>query len=231
MDRIAGEHPGKTVCIATHGCAIRNFLCYAGGKPIEELNSVEWCDNTAVSVVEYDDSFVPHIVSQNDASHLNRRFPPLKNRIGGDLKRRKAARDDHPGNRFGQGPYRRGGMRPGGMLASPLCVIQEHNRERLIEKIVKFSNERRAEQIALGLPKNMDGSEGGKRPKRPGIWSASARKDRPAGSLCDERGTTVTAHGYLNRDRCQGEKRKAVVDSVAAVIILQNYLDYRRNCL
>ena len=65
------EHPGKTVCIATHGCAIRNFLCYAGGKPIEELNSVEWCDNTAVSVVEYDDSFVPHIVSQNDASHLN----------------------------------------------------------------------------------------------------------------------------------------------------------------
>ncbi len=71
VDRIAGEHPGKTVCIATHGCAIRNFLCYAGGKPIEELNSVEWCDNTAVSVVEYDDSFVPHIVSQNDASHLN----------------------------------------------------------------------------------------------------------------------------------------------------------------
>ena len=65
------------------------------------------------------------------------------------------------------------------MLASPLCVIQEHNRERLIEKIVKLSNERRAEQIALGLPKNM-----GKRPKRPGIWSASARKDRPAGSLC-----------------------------------------------
>ena len=39
------------------------------------------------------------------------------------------------------------------MLASPLCAIQEHNRERLIEKIVKLSNERRAEQIALGLPK------------------------------------------------------------------------------
>ena len=70
------------------------------------------------------------------------------------------------------------------MLASPLCVIQEHNRERLIEKIVKLSNERRAEQIALGLPKNMDGSRRRKRPKRPGIWSASARKDRPAGSLC-----------------------------------------------
>ena len=106
------------------------------------------------------------------------------------------------------------------MLASPLCVIQEHNRERLIEKIVKLSNERRAEQIALGLPKNMDGSEG-----------ESAQNAREFGALLQERGTTVTAHGYLNQTDVRGKKRKAVVDSVAAVIILQNYLDYRRNCL
>lgn len=71
ITKIAKEHTGKTVCVATHGCAIRNFLCYAGGKPIEELNSVDWCDNTAVSVVEYSDDFIPHIVCQNDASHLN----------------------------------------------------------------------------------------------------------------------------------------------------------------
>lgn len=59
----------------------------------------------------------------------------------------------------------------------------EHNRERLIEKIVKLSNERRAEQIALGLPKNMDGSEG-ESAQNARELSASARKDRPAGSLC-----------------------------------------------
>ena len=62
------------------------------------------------------------------------------------------------------------------MLASPLCVIQEHNRERLIEKIVKLSNERRAEQIALGLPKNMDGSEG-----------ESAQNAREFGALLQEK--------------------------------------------
>ena len=57
------------------------------------------------------------------------------------------------------------------MLASPLCVIQEHNRERLIEKIVKLSNERRAEQIALGLmaPKE-------KAPKTPGNLERFCKK-------------------------------------------------------
>ena len=44
----------------------------------------------------------------------------------------------------------------------------------------------------------------------------------------DERGTTVTAHGYLNDTNTRGKRRKAVVDAVAATVILQNYLDYRR---
>ena len=56
------------------------------------------------------------------------------------------------------------------MLASPLCVIHERSKERLLERIAQLSEERRAEQIALGLQKNMDGSEGGKRPKCPGVW-------------------------------------------------------------
>ena len=70
------------------------------------------------------------------------------------------------------------------MLASPLCVIHERSKERLLERIAQLSEERRAEQIALGLPKNYGWLRRRKRPKRPGIWSASARKDRPAGSLC-----------------------------------------------
>ena len=117
------------------------------------------------------------------------------------------------------------------MLASPLCVIQEHNRERLIEKIVKLSNERRAGQNALGLPKNMDGSEGGSAPNARGFGALLQEKTGLPVAFVDERGTTVTAHGYLNQTDVRGKKRKAVVDSVAAVIILQNYLDYRRNYL
>ena len=48
-------------------------------------------------------------------------------------------------------------------------------------------------------------------------------------TLRDERGTTITAHGYLNATDTRGKKRKAVVDAVAATIILQDYLDFRRN--
>ena len=47
-------------------------------------------------------------------------------------------------------------------------------------------------------------------------------------AFVDERGTTVTAHGYLNETNTRGKRRKAVVDAVAATVILQNYLDYRR---
>ena len=84
------------------------------------------------------------------------------------------------------------------MLASPLCVIQEHNRERLIEKIVKLSNERRAEQIALGLPKNMDGSEG-----------ESAQNAREFGALLQEKTGHYGDCPWLSKsDRCQGEKKK-----------------------
>ena len=48
-------------------------------------------------------------------------------------------------------------------------------------------------------------------------------------TLRDERGTTITAHGYLNSTDTRGKKRKAVVDAVAATIILQDYLDFHRN--
>ena len=110
------------------------------------------------------------------------------------------------------------------MLASPLCVIQEHNRERLIEKIVKLSNERRAEQIALGLPKNMDGSEGESAQNAREFGALLQEKTGLPVAFVDERGTTVTAHGYLNQTDVRGKKEKAVVDSVAAVIIFTEFV-------
>lgn len=68
---IAGRHVGGTVCVVSHGCAIRNFLCYAHGWPIERLNDVPWCDNTAVSIIEYGRDGTPRVVEENDASHLD----------------------------------------------------------------------------------------------------------------------------------------------------------------
>lgn len=67
---IVRENRGRTVCVASHGCAIRNILCHAMNKPLEELNDVDWCDNTAVSVIDFDEQGDPHLVLQNDASHL-----------------------------------------------------------------------------------------------------------------------------------------------------------------
>lgn len=68
---IVQENPNSVVCITSHGCAIRNILCRANGFPIERLNEVDWCDNTAVSVIDFDQQLRPSIVVQNDASHLS----------------------------------------------------------------------------------------------------------------------------------------------------------------
>lgn len=69
MDRIAAENEGKTIAVVSHGCALRNFLCYAMGKPISALKDVGWSDNTAVSLVEYE-SGVPKIIFKNNNEHL-----------------------------------------------------------------------------------------------------------------------------------------------------------------
>ena len=114
-------------------------------------------------------------------------------------------------------------------LASPAGVIEERNEERLLEKISQKAGELTAEEIAVGLPRNMDGSEG----ESARHAREFAEKLRQASGLPvvmrDERGTTITAHGYLNTTDVRGKKRKAVVDSVAATIILEDYLSFRRN--
>lgn len=67
---IVRENPDSTVCITSHGCAIRTFLCRALGLPLKELSRVGWCDNTGISVVEFDENLKPNVVLMNDASHI-----------------------------------------------------------------------------------------------------------------------------------------------------------------
>ena len=66
---VARENEGKTVCVVSHGCAIRTFLCRALGKPLSAMNEIPWCDNTAVSVVEFENR-AARVVRMNDASHI-----------------------------------------------------------------------------------------------------------------------------------------------------------------
>lgn len=117
----------------------------------------------------------------------------------------------------------------GEMLASPAGVIAECSRERLAGKISAVAKERGAELLVLGLPRNMDGSEGESAQNAREMGKILAERSGLPVEFCDERGTTITAHGFLNETNTRGKKRKAVVDTVAATVILQNYLEYRRN--
>ena len=117
----------------------------------------------------------------------------------------------------------------GEMLASPAGVIAECSRERLADKISAVAKERGAELLVLGLPRNMDGSEGKSAQNAREMGKILAERSGLPVEFCDERGTTITAHGFLNETNTRGKKRKDVVDTVAATVILQNYLEYRRN--
>lgn len=114
-------------------------------------------------------------------------------------------------------------------FAFPKTVITEYNTERLIDKICACAEEFGAEMIVVGLPKNMDGSSG----ERARECTEIAEKIEKTGGiktvLWDERCTTVSAHTYLNMTDTRGKKRKATVDAVAAVIILEDFLARRKN--
>ena len=114
-------------------------------------------------------------------------------------------------------------------FAFPKEVITEYNTERLIEKICLKAEEYSAERIVVGLPKNMDGSIGWRAEECSEIAEKIRQKSGKDTVMWDERCTTISAHTALNFTDTRGKKRKNVVDAVAAVIILEDYLSYRKN--
>jgi len=115
-----------------------------------------------------------------------------------------------------------------GFLASSLCVIEEYSDERLVQKVADKIKENRAELVVVGLPKNMDGSEGESAQRARVLAQKISEQSGVPYHMQDERGTTVTAHAYLSAKEVYGKKRKKQVDAVAASIILQDYLDSRK---
>lgn len=115
------------------------------------------------------------------------------------------------------------------MLASPVGVLHQTNAEKLCEEIAEIAAERKAERIVLGLPKNMDGTEGFRAESCREFSRLLAQKTGLSVELQDERLTTVSAHQALNMTNTRGKKRKAVVDAVSAVIILEDYLRRTKN--
>lgn len=114
-------------------------------------------------------------------------------------------------------------------LAVPLEVLIERKEDALLEKILCKAKETKAEMIVMGLPINMDGTEGESALHVREVAELLKVQGALQVDLMDERGTTMTAHEYLNTTNVRGKKRKAKIDAVAATIILQDYLDFRRN--
>jgi putative Holliday junction resolvase len=114
------------------------------------------------------------------------------------------------------------------MLASPVCVITEWNIDSLANKIIDVAKEKRAEEIVVGLPKNMDGSEGFRADACKELGEKLKSLTEIPVNFWDERLTTVSAHKILSENNVRGKKRKAVVDAVAADIILQDYIDSKK---
>ena len=110
-------------------------------------------------------------------------------------------------------------------LASPYKVIFEKSPNKLPEKVAEAAAEAGAELIVVGLPKNMDGTEGESAQNARAFAQRLSELTGVKTVMQDERGTTITAHNYLNDTNTRGKKRKETVDAVAATIILQNYLD------
>ena len=114
-------------------------------------------------------------------------------------------------------------------LASPIGQITEKSMAKVVEKIVYASREYEAGMIVIGLPKNMDGTEGARAEKTRKMASLlTAIVDVPV-ELWDERSTTVSAANILSDNGTFGKKRKQVLDAVAATVILEGYLAFREN--
>lgn len=116
-------------------------------------------------------------------------------------------------------------------LASPVCVISEKDFDECIRKTAEKAVELKVQEIVVGYPKNMNNTIGERAEKCQLFSEKLAEITKCPVKLWDERCTTVSAHNYLNVTNTRGKKRKAVVDAVAATIILESYLGYRKNTI
>ena len=128
-----------------------------------------------------------------------------------------------------------GDARTGVAISDLLCsivgttaVLPSRNTEKLLADIVRIVKENQVGEIVVGLPKNMDGTEG----SRAQLCREFARLVEEAAGvpvkMWDERLTTVEAHNILSAHNYHGKKRKETVDAVAASLILEGYLAYRQ---
>ncbi len=125
-----------------------------------------------------------------------------------------------------------GDARTGVALSDLLCsivgstmVVPSRNQEKALADIVRIAKENEVGKIVMGLPRNMDGTEGPRAALCREFAAILAEATGLEVIMWDERRTTVEAHNILSQHNYHGQKRKNTVDAVAASLILEGYLN------
>ena len=116
-------------------------------------------------------------------------------------------------------------------IASAIGVIAPGGIEKTADEVAKTVSERGVTGVVVGLPVNMDGSEGSRAARYRKFARLLEERIDPSIPVClfDERMTTMTAARFLNETNTRGAKRKEVIDALSAQIILQNFIDKLKN--
>lgn len=114
---------------------------------------------------------------------------------------------------------------PSRFLASGIGYISPGGIDNTAEEVARIALEQRVAAVIVGLPVNMDGSEGSRATRCKKFASFVREQSGLPVAMFDERMTTMTATRYLNETNTRGKKRKTVIDTLSAQIILQNCLD------
>ena len=115
---------------------------------------------------------------------------------------------------------------PTGFMAGTTTTIHSRKAEVVLEELDKLVKQYQVDELVMGFPKNMDGTEG---PRADLYREFAALVEETTGmtvNLWDERRTTVEAHNILSDCNYHGKKRKNTVDAVAASLILEGYLAF-----
>lgn len=115
-----------------------------------------------------------------------------------------------------------------GTLAGFTAVLPSRNREKLVAQLAELAREHEVDGLVVGLPRNMDGTEGERAALCREFAAGLGQALRLPPVLWDERRTTIEAHGILHAGGKKMKRHKQIVDAVAASLILEGYLAKRR---
>ena len=118
---------------------------------------------------------------------------------------------------------------PTGLLAGFTTVITAYRPEAVAQRVAELAREHGAEELVLGHPVNMDGSLGPRSVKARAMKALLEEATGLPVVLWDERRTTIDAHHILYQSGKNAKQRKKVVDAVAATLILEGYLTYKKS--